>query len=128
MRLLLDTHALLWHLSGNELMSATARASITDSANIIVVSAASGWEITTKHRIGKLPDATRIAQDVEASLSGLGYELLPISMRHAQLAGALPGRHGDPFDRMLAAQAQIEAMPIISGDRVFDGFGVRRVW
>jgi len=127
-RLLVDTHALLWHLSGNELMSTTARTLIADLANVILISAASGWEITTKHRLGKLPDAARIAQDVEASVAGLGYELLPISMQHAQRAGALPGKHGDPFDRMLAAQAQVEGLPIISGDRVFDGFGVRRLW
>ena len=128
MRLLIDTHALLWHLSGDERVSSEARALIADPLNKVLVSAASGWEITTKYRLGKLPQAALIAQDVEGTLTRLGYELLNITMHHAQHAGALPGNHRDPFDRMLAAQAQIEGIAIISGDGAFDGFEVRRLW
>ncbi|MCC6468211.1 MAG: type II toxin-antitoxin system VapC family toxin [Alphaproteobacteria bacterium] len=128
MRLLIDTHALLWFLEGNEQVPRPMRALIDGDRNQIIVSAATGWEIATKHRLGKLPSAEPIASDIEANLLRLGFDVLPITMRHAQHAGALPGEHRDPFDRMLAAQAQLEGLVIISGDRVFDGFGVKRLW
>jgi len=128
LRLLIDTHALLWFLEGNERVPRPVRVLIDDNRNQIIVSAATGWEIATKHRLGKLPSAGPIADDIEGNLVRLGFEVLAITMRHAQHAGALPGMHRDPFDRMLAAQAQIEGMTIISGNRVFDGFGVKRLW
>jgi PIN domain nuclease of toxin-antitoxin system len=125
---LLDTHALLWWLAGDESLSAAARTVIEDEANTIYVSAASAWEITTKHRLGKLPGVQAIAHDLEAAIAGQGFAELPISLRHGQAAGALPGPHRDPFDRMLIAQAMLEDLVLISNEQPFDVYGVRRIW
>lgn len=94
----------------------------------MLVSAASVWEITTKARIGKLRAAGDVASDVLGCVLGQGFRGLDISMGHAQRAGALPGAHRDPFDRLLAAQAQAEDVTLVSGDEVFDAFGVHRCW
>ena len=108
MQLLLDTHAFLWWLSGDNQLSAAARSAIGDDGNGIFVSAASAWEITTKYRIGKLPGVAAIVADLEGAIADQGFIGLPISLRHGQMAGALPGIHRDPFDRMLIAQAMLE--------------------
>ncbi len=128
MRVLLDTHTFLWWLDGDRRLSRRARALIGDDANEILVSAASAWEISTKARLGRLPGALDVAADVAGCLASQGFSALDISVVHAQRAGHLPGQHRDPFDRMLAAQAQAEDVPIVSNDRAFDGFGVRRIW
>jgi PIN domain nuclease of toxin-antitoxin system len=127
-RLLLDTHAFIWWIAGNQSLSGTARAAIGDSTNDVLVSAASAWEITTKHRIGKLPDAATLAVDVEAVIADQGFAALPITIRHAQLAGSLPGPHRDPFDRMLIAQAILENTTLLSNEALFDVHGVNRLW
>jgi len=127
-RLLLDTHAFIWWIAGNPSLSATAQAAIDDSTNDVLVSAASAWEIATKHRIGKLPDAAALAADVEAAIADQGFAALPITIRHAQLAGSLPGRHRDPFDRMLIAQAILESATLLSNEAIFDAHGVNRLW
>ncbi|MBP7240533.1 type II toxin-antitoxin system VapC family toxin [Amaricoccus sp.] len=126
--LLIDTHALLWWLDGDEQLSADARAAIGDTANPVMVSAASAWEITTKHRLGKLPGAAAVARDVAGAVASQGFAELPISLRDAERAGRLPGPHRDPFDRMLAAQALSADLELVSIDRVFDDYGVRRLW
>ena len=128
MRLLLDTHAFIWWIAGNPSLSATAQAAIDDPTNDVFVSAASAWEIATKHRIGKLPDAAALAADVEAAIADQGFAALPITIRHAQLAGSLPGPHRDPFDRMLIAQAILESATLLSNETVFDAHGVNRLW
>ncbi len=128
MRLLLDTHALLWWLDGDRRLSRKARAAIADQANTVVVSAASAWEITTKARLGKLPGAAEVAADVARCVAGQGFSTLDITILHAQRAGRLPGDHRDPFDRMLISQAQLEDLPLVSDDGVFDEYGVARVW
>ena len=128
MRLLLDTHALLWWLAGDERLSPIAADAIGDPANKVLVSAASAWEITTKYRIGKLPTATRLASDFDAVLRSQGFKGLPITIEHAQLGGLLPGPHRDPFDRMLVAQAQIDHLVLVSNEEVFDLYGVVRLW
>jgi PIN domain nuclease of toxin-antitoxin system len=92
------------------------------------VSAASVWEITTKARLGKLPRAADVAADVPACIESQGFVALPITVRHAQRAGALRGPHRDPFDRMLIVQAQAEGVPIASNESVFDDYGVTRLW
>jgi PIN domain nuclease of toxin-antitoxin system len=127
-RLLLDTHAFIWWIAGNPSLSATAQAAIDDPTNDVFVSAASAWEIATKHRIGKLPDAAALAADVEAAIADQGFAALPITIRHAQLAGSLPGPHRDPFDRMLIAQAILESATLLSNETVFDAHGVNRLW
>ncbi|WP_333835357.1 type II toxin-antitoxin system VapC family toxin [Rubrimonas sp.] len=128
MRLLLDTHALLWWLEGNPRLSADAQAAIGDVANTVLVSAASAWEIATKHRIGKLPGAAVVAQDLAAFVAAQGFEALAISLRDGARAGNLPGPHRDPFDRMLIAQALTHDLPLVSNEAVFDSYGVRRLW
>ena len=127
MRLLLDTHAFLWWLAGDEALSDTARTAIADEGNEIFVSAASAWEITTKHRIGKLPGAAAIVADLDAVISSQGFIGLPIGVRHGQVAGALPGPHRDPFDRMLVAQAMLENLVLVSNEQAFDAYGAARM-
>lgn len=128
MRLLLDTHALLWWLAGDVSLSGPARAAIADEGNTVFVSAASAWQIATKHRIGKLPGASGIIGDIEGAIAGQDFVPLPIGIRHGQASGSLPGLHRDPFDRMLIAQAMLEDLVLVSNERAFDAYGVRRLW
>ena len=128
MRLLLDTHTLLWWLAGDASLSATAKAAIADDGNQVFVSAASTWEIATKHRIGKLPGVAAIVGNLDTAIAEQGFTGLAVSLRHGQQAGALPGPHRDPFDRMLIAQAIAEAMVLVSNERVFDDYGAGRMW
>lgn len=128
MRLLLDTHAFLWWLAGNTRLPMSARRAIEDPENDVIVSAASAWEIAARHRIGKLSEAAAVAQDVAGAIASQGFEELPITVEDAERAGRLPGPHGDPFDRMLIAQAVARGLALVSIDRVFDKYGVRRVW
>ena len=130
MRLLLDTHALLWWLAGDRQLSRKARAAIDDEANEVFVSAASAWEITTKFRIGKLNDASVVAADVEAAISSQDFQGLPVSVSHAQLAGSLPGKLQDPFDRMLIAQAMLDSMTLVTNESEarFGAYAVKRLW
>lgn len=128
MRFLLDTHTLLWCFNASPSLSARARRIIEDSSNEILVSAASAWEIATKVRLGKLPTGEELISELDRYLDQLGFDALPISLSHAARAGRLPGEHRDPFDRMLIAQAQAEALPMISNDRIFDAYRVERIW
>ncbi len=95
---------------------------------MIYVSAASAWEIATKVRLGKLPEAVQLEADFINLVVGAGYKLLPISTEDALRSGRLPGDHRDPWDRMIAAQALALDIPVISGDIKLDGFGVTRIW
>ncbi|MCP4041098.1 MAG: type II toxin-antitoxin system VapC family toxin [Gammaproteobacteria bacterium] len=128
MKLLLDTHTLLWWLDGDRRLSSAARSLIGDEGTNVFVSAASAWEIATKVRIGKLPGAVEVAERFSQVISQQDFEDLDITLEHARLAGLLPGEHRDPFDRMLIAQAQIEGIPLVSNEHLFDQFGIRRVW
>ena len=128
MKVLLDTHALLWWVLGNPRLSAVAATVLGAADTTIVVSAVSGHEIATKYRLGKLPVPARLAENLDQILADNGWEPLPLSMAHAQLAGRLPGAHKDPFDRMLAAQALIEDVPIVTNDAALAGFGVKVIW
>ena len=128
LRLLLDTHALIWWLAGDEALSRRAREAIADEVNEIAVSAASAMEIATKFRIGKLPGAALLAQSFEEIIAEQGFGELPISVHHARLAGEMNIAHKDPFDRLLIAQAQVEDMVLVSNEALFDGFAVKRLW
>ena len=128
MRLLLDTHALIWWLAGDEALSRRAREAIADEVNEIAVSAASAMEIATKFRIGKLPGAALLAQSFGEIIAEQGFGELPISVHHARLAGEMNIAHKDPFDRLLIAQAQVEDMVLVSNEAMFDGFAVKRLW
>jgi PIN domain nuclease of toxin-antitoxin system len=127
-RLLLDTHAFLWWLAGDEQLPTSVRAAMADEDNDIFVSAASAWEITTKHRLGKLPGVAAIIGDIEAVIASQSFMPLPIGIRHGQLGGDLPGPHRDPFDRMLIAQALLEGLTLVSNETAFDTYGVERLW
>jgi len=127
-RLLLDTHALLWWLDGDRRLSRTARTAIAASDNEVFVSAASAWEITTKARLGKLPGAAAVAADVVGAVASQGFAPLDITMLHAQRAGRLKTEHRDPFDRMLVAQSLLEGLTLITNEELFDAFGVERLW
>jgi PIN domain nuclease of toxin-antitoxin system len=118
-RLLLDTHALLWWLA-DEGLTAQARDAIADPANLVVVSAVSAWEISIKKALGKVaaPD------DLEHQVQAGGFLPLPISIAHGVTAGQLASHHEDPFDRMLIAQANAEGLTIVTRDKRFDDYGV----
>ena len=127
-RMLLDTHAFLWWISDSGKLSTAAREAIEDESNDIAVSAASAWEIATKFRIGKLPGCEAIALDVASHIRRQGFEELAIGVVEAERAGRLSVPHRDPFDRMLAAQALLRQLPLVSADQVFDDFNVTRLW
>ena len=129
MTYLLDTHVMLWALSEPARLGRKARKIIENPASQLVVSAASAWEIATKHRLGKLPDADALLGAYSKHLDRLGVSRLPVTEEHALLAGRLEWDHRDPFDRMLAAQAMVESLVIITGDPTFDGCGgVLTLW
>lgn len=119
---------MIWWLAGGEALSTKARGAIGDEDNGVFVSAASAWELTTKHRLGKLPGVSAIVGDLGAVIARQGFAELPISLRHGQVAGSLPGPHRDPFDRMLIAQAMLETMALVSNEESFDIYGVSRLW
>ena len=128
MRALLDTHAFLWWMTDNRRLSETVYRTIADEANAVLISAASAWEITTKHRLGKLPGADLIAADIAEAIANQGFDELAITVDDASRVGALPGPHRDPFNRMLIAQALTHNLVFISNESLFDQYGVRRLW
>lgn len=128
MKILLDTHALIWWLAGDERLPGVVRSCIGDESNPVFVSAASAWEISTKFRLGRLPGASVLALDPGRSLADQGFEELPISIESGTRAGLLPGPVRDPFDRMLIAQAMLHDLVIVSNEALFDSYGVRRHW
>jgi len=125
---LLDTHALLWWLFDDPKLSAPARAAIAAPESRVLVSAASGWEIATKHRLGKLPEAGDVPQELAAYVRRARFVVLDVTLEHALAAGALPGPHRDPFDRMLMAQARLEGVPVVTRDPAFREYGVPVLW
>ena len=128
MKVLLDTHALLWWVLGTPRLSPVAMTLLGAASTEIVVSAVSGHEIATKYRLGKLSVPALLAEHFDELAAGNGWQPLPLSIAHAQLAGRLPGAHKDPFDRMLAAQALVEDMPIVTNDSALAALGVRAIW
>ena len=128
MRLLLDTHAFIWWMNGSELLPRRTRRAIEDDASVVFVSAASAWEIATKHHIGRLDEAVAMAPDIAGAIADQDFEGLPITVDDASRAGALPGPINDPFDRMLIAQALSHNLILISNETLFDQYGVSRLW
>jgi PIN domain nuclease of toxin-antitoxin system len=125
--LLLDTHAFLWWLDGDPALSARARAAIAADPQVHV-SGASAWEISTKARIGKLPQALDVAADIAGCIARENFQPLAVTVEHGQRAGALPGPIKDPFDRMLIAQALLDGLQLVSIEAAFDAYGVTRLW
>ena len=127
--LLLDTHALLWWLAEPDRLSPAAYGAIEDPRNRVHVSAASGWEIATKVRLGKLlPAANELLEDLPEVLAAQGFQLLPITLMHGMHAGAYTLRHRDPFDRLLAAQAELSGLTLVSLDPALHAFPCRLLW
>lgn len=125
---LLDTHALLFFWGEPSRLSERALSILREPSNEVFVSAASAWEVATKTRIGKLPHGQRIVQEFNHRLAEDRFFYLSISGAHALCAGGLLSTHRDPFDRMLAAQSQLENLFLISGDTVMDELGAHRAW
>ena len=128
MKVLLDTHALLWWLTDDSGLSATARQVIADESNEVFVSAASAWEIATKCRLGKLAGLPDLPLRLPELIAADGFAHLPMTYLHCLRAGGYAAAHRDPFDRMLAAQAILEGLVLVSSDTAFDALGARRLW
>ena len=127
MRLLLDTHALIWWLQGSKL-SKRAKNAIIDPLNLVYVSSVSAWEISTKQRLGKLLEVPKAEQIFDELQEDKHYKMLPITFKHALLAGAFDTAHKDPFDRMLAAQAKIEGLSLVTVDPLIKTFEIETLW
>ncbi len=128
MNVLLDTHTLLWSVINPQPLSKRAVHLLEEKSNVFLISAASAWEIATKVRLRKLPGAEAFERDFLSEIQSLGYILLPIEAETALRAGRLVAAHGDPFDRIIAAQALALDIPVISIDARLDAFGIRRIW
>ena len=128
MRLLLDTHALIWAAQKPDLLPDVARAAIENENNAIFVSAVSAMEIATKYRLGKLDVSPSLAEDFVSEVESQGFQILAISAHHAQRGGLLGIPHRDPFDRLLIAQTFIEGMTLVSNEELFDQWHVSRLW
>lgn len=130
MRLLLDTHALAWAVGAPSLLSKRAYALLVDSNNKLLISPASVWEMSIKHQLGRWPEvAPFMDEQLYAGFTQrLGVQELPIRVPHTRLAGQFNLEHKDPFDRLLAAQALLEGVPLISKDAALDPFPITRVW
>jgi PIN domain nuclease of toxin-antitoxin system len=127
-RLLLDTHALLWSAHEPDRLSAAARDAITDEMNEQWVSAASAMEIVTKDRRGRLGYRTSLATRFVAEVRAQGFRPLAITCDHAERAAGLVSDHQDPWDRLIAAQAQIEDLVVVTRDTEIAAFGARTLW
>jgi PIN domain nuclease of toxin-antitoxin system len=127
-RLLLDTHAFLWWIADDERLSPRARALVGDGASEVFVSAVSVWEIVAKAGMGRLEVPEPADRFVVSQLEANAFHPLAITMRHALGLASLPDVHRDPFDRMLASQALLEDLILVSGDRVFAGYPVVTEW
>jgi PIN domain nuclease of toxin-antitoxin system len=127
-KLLLDTHAVVWWWLDDPRLPVTARGMIAATANTVCVSAVSAWEIATKNRLGEWPDVERIVDEFPSLLRRSRFVPMAITVEHAVLAGSLAGAHRDPFDRMLIAQSREEKAALVSCDAVFRNFGVELIW
>ena len=128
MKYLLDTHTIVWAGEQSKRLSRLARKALENPEAKILVSAASAWEIATKVRKGKWPEAARLEADFVKFMTIAGFEILPISAEDAIRAARFTGPHKDPFDRIIAAQALALDIPVIGVDPDLDNFGVRRIW
>lgn len=128
MRLLLDSHILLWAVDQPSQLSAAAALALQDPANDLLVSAGSIWEIAIKVRLKKLTLSQPFKQWMNTGLTDLAATVLPITVDYVDLLTTLPLHHRDPFDRVIVAQAIVEHVPIVSSDPALDPYGVQRVW
>ena len=128
MKILFDSHALVWYLTGDRRLSRRARDIADDLDSQVFVSAVCAWEIATKVNRGRWPEAAQIVGILHDITVAGAFAPLPITIEHAHLAGFLRGRHYDPLDRMLAAQSQVENVPLVTADPAFRSFGIAVIW
>ncbi len=128
MRVLLDTHTFLWFVAGDARLSAVAQQMIADPMEEPLLSVASLWEIAIKLSLGKLAIQGPFTPFISEQLRHNGISLLGITLAHTAHVTTLPFYDRDPFDRLLVAQAHSEHLPIISADKMFDAYGVTRLW
>jgi PIN domain nuclease of toxin-antitoxin system len=128
MRILLDSAALIWWYCDPKKLSQPGYDAISAHTTGVFVSAATAWEIATKVRKGRLPEAARLIARFQDYLDEQEFVALPVTVAHAKLGGGLSSLHKDPFDRLIAAQAQIEDLPVVTCDAAFQGLGVRILW
>ena len=128
MIVLLDTCTLLWWWSEPERLSGRSTALISDPGNTVLVSAASAWEVSTKHRVGKYPSGGRVIGEWAERILGDRFQELTITSSHALRAGSLPGNHRDPFDRMIAAQGILEGLPVLTTEAAISELGAEQIW
>jgi PIN domain nuclease of toxin-antitoxin system len=128
MKLLLDTHTLIWWWADDKRLSLKAKKAIADETNAVLVSSASAWEIATKYRLGKLPEADQLLIRFAELIEADGFSHLPIDYFHAIRSGRIQNDHRDPFDRILAAQAELENAVLVTIDEAFKAFGIKTLW
>ncbi len=128
MRVLLDTHTAAWAIGDAKLLGKQARVLLQAPETIVYYSAVTIFEMSLKYHAGKWFEIKPIIDDPDTAMQTLGAIELPVYSSHARLAGAFPSSHKDPFDRLLAAQAMLEQMTLLSADPLMDGFGVQRIW
>lgn len=128
MRVLLDTHALLWFLSDDRRLSRHAHGLITDPTNDVLLSVGSLWEIVIKASLGKLPLPEPFEEVIPAQLKAERIAVLPIEVPHLAALRRLPLQHRDPFDRLIIAQAMAEGIPVITDDPAFERYGIEVLW
>lgn len=128
MRLLLDSHALIWAVDDPSKLGQQAENLLRDANNELLMSAGTVWELAIKVGLGKLSLSQPFRQWMAKAITDLGVVILPIMVEHADEQSKLPKYHGDPFDRLLVAQARIEGLTIVSVDAVFDQYGAARIW
>jgi PIN domain nuclease of toxin-antitoxin system len=128
MKLLLDTHALLWYLHDDAKLSSEAKSLISEPTNTLLISPISYWELAIKASLKKLVLKTPVIDLVREATADLGATILPIEPRHVVPLETMPFHHRDPFDRLLIAQAMVESIPVVSADTVFDSYRVSRLW
>lgn len=120
---LLDTHALLWWFFDDRRLGAQARDVMSDPASVVFVSAVSVWEIAIKQAVGKVSAPDNVPDRIDDA----GFERLPVGFDHAERVGSLPRHHGDPFDRLLVAQALVEGATLVTSDRLIEAYDVPRL-
>jgi PIN domain nuclease of toxin-antitoxin system len=126
--LLLDTHAFLWAAAGDPRLSERARSALLDNGNALHLSVVSAWEMAIKISLGKLRMPARWADAVRREMAANCILWLPLEVAHCSAVSSMPFHHRDPFDRVLAAQALVSGLGLVSRDPVFDAYGVERVW
>ncbi len=128
MRLLVDSHALIWALDDPTQLTGPATFALQNPANDLLLSAATIWELAIKTGQGKLSLSLPYCQWMDRAIADLGLDILPITVEYADRQASLPPHHRDPFDRLLIAQALVEGIAIVCNDTAFDAYGVSRVW